>query len=270
MYKLISLDMDNTTLNTEHKISKRTKTALCKAHEKGVKIIINTGRTYQEVESYIEQLDFVDYIVTSNGSVLFDKTSNEFHKINELNKKYVDFCHEICSCDKDKLMLLVAGESLCYSDKIYEYSEWKPKFENFVGIKIGMKDNLLENLNDSYIAKAVVIGDRNLLEKVKMEMDIKFKGELELKYSLDCALEILSPEMDKSEGVKWVMNKFGIYQNETIAIGDGENDIGMIRHAELGIAMANACDSLKKVADYITLSNSEDGVAHAVEKFVLA
>lgn len=270
MYKLISLDMDNTTLNKEHKISKRTKSTLHKAHEKGVKIIINTGRTYQEVEAYIDQLDFVDYIVTSNGSVLFDKTLNEFHKINELDKSYVEACHEICSEHKDKLMLLVAGESLCYSDAIYINSESKDMFEGFVGIKINMKDSLLDNLNDSYIAKAVVIGEPSLLELVKREMEFRFKGELELKYSLDCALEVMSPQMDKSEGVKWVMDKFEINQKETIAIGDGENDIGMIRHAALGIAMENACDSLKKAADYITLSNSEDGVAHAVEKFVLA
>lgn len=270
MYKLISLDMDNTTLNAEHKISRRTKTVLHKAHEKGVKIIINTGRTYQEVEAYIDELDFVDYIVTSNGSVLFDKLSNKFHKINELDKKYVDACHQICSKNKDEIMLLVAGESLCYSDAIYRNSESKDMFEGFVGIKINMIENLLENFNSSFIGKAVVIGKREILEDVKREMESRFKGELELKYSLDCALEILSPEMDKSEGVKWVMEKFGIDQKETIAIGDGENDIGMIRHAALGIAMSNACDSLKKAADYITLSNSEDGVAHAVEKFVLA
>lgn len=270
MYKLISLDMDNTTLNPEHKISDRTKKTLQKAHNKGVKIIINTGRTYEEVKSYISELDFADYIVTSNGSVVFDKLNYTFHQVNNLDKIYVDECHKICKKYNDKLMLLVAGERDCYSDLVYKDSEAKPMFEKIVGISINMEENVLEFFENKFIGKAVIIGERKSLENVKYNMENIFKDSVQLKYSLECALEVLSPCMDKSEGVNWVLEKLGISSNEIIAIGDGENDIGMIKQASLGIAMSNACESLKRVADYITLSNSEDGVAHAVEKFVLS
>lgn len=270
MYKLISLDMDNTTLNTEHKISKRTKKVLQEAHNKGIKVIMNTGRTYQEAEAYIDELDFVDYIVTSNGSVVFDKIENEFHQVNSLEKKYVECCHQICKAYSEDILLIVAGETECYSDKIYQKSKAKSMFEGFVGIEINMMDGLLDFFENKFIGKAVIIGDNKLLEKISVEIKTLLKTEIQLKYSLECALEIMSPQMDKTEGVKWVMEKFDIAQSEIIAIGDGENDIGMIKQAALGIAMENACDSLKKVADYITLSNAEDGVAHAIEKFVLA
>lgn len=270
MYKLISLDMDNTTLNTEHKISKRTKKVLQEAHNKGIKVIMNTGRTYQEAEAYIDELDFVDYIVTSNGSVVFDKIENEFYQVNSLEKKYVECCHQICKAYSEDILLIVAGETECYSDKIYQNSKAKSMFEGFVGIEINMMDGLLDFFENKFIGKAVIIGDNKLLEKISVEIKSLLKTEIQLKYSLECALEIMSPQMDKTEGVKWVMEKFDIAQSEIIAIGDGENDIGMIKQAALGIAMENACDSLKKVADYITLSNAEDGVAHAIEKFVLA
>lgn len=269
MYKLISLDMDNTTLNPEHKISKRTKKALQEAHKKGIKVIMNTGRTYQEAEAYIDELDFVDYIVTSNGSVVFDKTENVFHQVNSLERKYVQLCHQVCKAYSDDILLLVAGETECYSDKIYQNSKAKSMFEGFVGIEINMIDELLAFFENKFIGKAVIIGDNSLLEEIRIKMQALLKTEIQLKYSLDCALEVMSPKMDKSEGVKWIMDKFDIAQSEIIAIGDGENDIGMIKQAALGIAMENACDSLKKVADYITLSNAEDGVAYAIEKFVL-
>ena len=79
MYKLVSLDMDNTTLDNNHRISAKTRETLEKAHKKGVRIIMNTGRTHNESEKYLEYLDFVDYSVTSNGSVVYERKSDRFY-----------------------------------------------------------------------------------------------------------------------------------------------------------------------------------------------
>ena len=82
-----------------------------------------------------------------------------------------------------------------------------------------------------------------------------FGEDIQLRYSLESALEILNPEMDKSEGLKLIMELCGIKKEEVIAIGDGENDIGMLKQAALGIAVENACEPLKKIADYISDHN---------------
>ncbi|MGB5822881.1 MAG: HAD family hydrolase [Proteocatella sp.] len=270
MYKLVSLDMDNTTLNNEHKISERNKKTLEKAHKKGVKIIINTGRTYYEAESFITELDFVDYAVVSNGSVVFDKNAGKFYQVNELDNEYVEVAHEICEKFKEDVLLLIAGETQCYCGNEYKDSKAMSIFEELIGIKLPFVENVVEYFENKFVGKAVVMGKYEILEKVKNEIEQVFGDRVQLKYSLECALEILSPQMDKSEGVKLIMDILNIKKEEVIAIGDGENDIGMLKQAALGIAVANACEPLKKVADYITLSNCEDGVAHAIEKFVLA
>lgn len=269
MYRLISLDMDNTTLNNEHKISERTKMTLEKAHNRGVKIIINTGRTYNEAKKFIDELDFVDYAVVSNGSVMFEKNMGKIHQVNGLDHKYIEVSHEICKKFKDDVMLLVGDETSCYCDNEYKASNGGILFHKIIGMELPFVENIVEHFAGEFVGKIVVIGNHEILEKVKQEFEMFFGDQVQLKYSLSSALEILTPQMDKSEGVKLIMEILDIKKEEVMAIGDGENDIGMLKQAALGIAVANACEPLKKIADYITLSNAEDGVAHAVEKFVL-
>ena len=82
-------------------------------------------------------------------------------------------------------------------------------------------------------------------------------------------LEFFNCEVSKATAIEFICNMYGIKREETIAIGDGENDIAMIEYAGLGVAMENACDEIKSKAKYITLSNNNDGIAHVIEKFVL-
>lgn len=269
MYKLVSLDMDNTTLDHNHMISKKTKETLEKAHKKGVKIIMNTGRTHNESEKYLEYLDFIDYSVTSNGSVVYEKSRDRFYRVNELKTEYIKQAQRICRKYKEKIIFLVADETRCYMEKIYTSSKAMDIYNEIIGIELMEVEDLVDFFESRFAGKSVIMGERKILETVKSELEDIFGEDIQLRYSLEYALEILNPEMDKSEGLKLIMKLCGIKKEEVIAIGDGENDIGMLKQAALGIAVANACEPLKKIADYVTLSNIEDGVAHAIEKFVL-
>ncbi len=136
MYKLVSLDMDNTTLDNNHRISAKTRETLEKAHEKGVRIIMNTGRTHNESEKYLEYLDFVDYSVTSNGSVVYERKSDRFYRVNELNMDYVRAAQKICRKYKDSVLFLVADETRCYMEKDYAQSRGLELFNDIIGIEL--------------------------------------------------------------------------------------------------------------------------------------
>lgn len=105
------------------------------------------------------------------------------------------------------------------------------------------------------------------LIRLEKELQTLFHDELSIYRSEPYYLEILPPGIDKKNGIKFIADSLSIQVENIIACGDGYNDISMIGYAGLGIAMANANTEVKAAADYITLSNDEDGVAHAVKKF---
>lgn len=269
MYKLISLDMDKTTLRSDHKLSDRNKKALKKAHDLGIKVIINTGRTYSESVQFLEEMDFVDYAGFGNGTVVFEKATGDLHKLNGIDLELLKITNNISKKYLGDVVVFAADEREVFSDKIYEETPSAKAHFDLVKVKVSYLDNFIEFFEDKFLSKAVVFGKNETLQLIKVELDKALGDRAQVIFSVECALEILAPNSDKSNGMHFIAEECGIDKNKIIAFGDGENDIGMIKAAKLGVAMANACEGLKEVADYITLSNDEDGVAVALEKFVL-
>ena len=97
----------------------------------------------------------------------------------------------------------------------------------------------------------------------------KFEGRISIYRSEPFFIEALPMGIDKAHSIEVLINHLGIPKENTIACGDGFNDLTMIKYAHVGVAMANATDVVKENADYITKSNNEDGIAHVIEKFIL-
>ena len=119
------------------------------------------------------------------------------------------------------------------------------------------------------VPKCLIVGDPELLMTVESDLSIRLQGEISVYRSEPYFLELVPLGIDKAQSLAVLLDKLGMKREEMVAIGDGYNDLSMIQFAGLGIAMANAQEPVKKAADYITLSNDEDGVAAAVEKFFL-
>lgn len=269
MYKLISIDMDATILQSDHTISERTLTTLRQASEKGVEVMINTGRTYTEAMLYFDELDFVHYFALANGSLIYNHRENSFQRVKQIDIRFIRKAHEMTLPYKDKAALVVSGERHTYTDELYRHGEGARQHRAMCGENnLVYVEDLISTMENRFIAKGLLIGEHEVLKEIKRQLEEFFGSGIKAVFSMPRTLEILEPDMDKSNALQHMMKLRNIEREQIIAIGDGENDIGMIRTAGMGVAMGNASEKLKNVANFITNSNNEDGVAHAVEKLV--
>ena len=261
-YKLIAIDMDGTLLTSDKKILRETKEDLQYAHNKGVTVCICTGRGYPAARKYVDELELEMPLILYNGcrirysqnpEVLYNQVI-EFDvakKVYELITKYNGTC---CFWREDKLYFNKNDEYALYYEQI---TSIKPTIIEQIS------DDLLTNIN-----KFIWCGEFDWLEKVRKEILIEIEGINYFK-SQPRFLEIVPPSVDKGQSLNELCKLLGIAQDEVIAIGDEENDLSMIKYAGMGVAMSNAKDIVKENANYITLSNDENGVGEVVRKFIV-
>lgn len=118
------------------------------------------------------------------------------------------------------------------------------------------------------VAKCLIVGDADKLISLEAELCLRLQGRINVFRSEPYFLELVPQGIDKALSLGVLLKKTEIGREEIIAMGDGYNDLSMIKFAGLGIAMGNAQEPVKKAADYITSSNEEDGVAEAIHKFL--
>ena len=261
-YKFIAIDIDGTLLNDEKVLLDKTKKDLHLAHEKGTIVCICTGRGYPAARPYIEQIGLNIPLILYNGSrvrMSYDDTilynqiieQNVATDVFNLINKYNGTC---CFWKEDTLYFNKNDEYAVYYERL---TKVKPNFVTEIN------DELFTNIN-----KFIWFGDSEWLEHVQNVILKGFSGVDYFK-SQPKLLEIVPPNVNKGETLKKVCETYNIAQDEVIAIGDEENDISMILYAGLGVAMGNAKKSVKDSANYITLSNNENGVGEVIKKFIL-
>lgn len=268
MYKLIALDMDGTLLRKDKTISQRTFAALQAARQRGVKVVLSTGRPVMGIRNYLEYLGLNDddeYAITFNGSavqtgksghMLFQKfmTGEDLHKIYKLSQEHSLNIHAF---DKDGR--LITPKANQYTNIEAEINNIPVHIEDFNNIKYTDK-----------IIKVMIVDDPAKLDEFTKKIPKEYLSNYSIMRSASIFLEFLKPGINKSTGLSVLSENLNIPKEEIIAVGDADNDIAMIKFAGLGVAMGNAFPQVKEVADYITATNDEDGVAKVIEKFVLA
>lgn len=274
-YKMVVMDMDGTLLNGEKKITSKTIEVLNKAEEQGIKTVIATGRPYNFAASYCEFMQKDHPLISDNGAyirtihsskVLLNNSIklDELLKVLEILKKH----HLTCACYSDNIVYCDKGS---YAGNMYEkISESLPdKYK----IRV-IEHNSIEEWKESYLKdpqgfhKCIVI-DQNSEYLNQLRKELSTISNLEVTRSLPTNIEITNKNVTKAQAVKIAADYYNISMDEVICIGDGENDLDMIEVAGLGVAMGNAVDKVKDIADYITDTNEEDGVAKVIEKFCL-
>ena len=266
MYKLIAIDLDGTLLNEKKDISNRCKEDIRKLRDKGIRVVLATGRPFDGILPYINELDLLDendFVVTYNGALVQNTNADKVLIKRPLS---LDSYKELYNLSKE---LGVNIHALTESSVLTPRNNPYTRIESTIN-KIPIIEGRIEDIDSSTnIIKVMFIDDPKKLDDIIPLIPQWAKEKYSILRSASIFLEFLDKGVDKGVGVSLIARQLGIEAEEVICIGDADNDIAMIEYAGLGVAMDNAIDDAKSVADYITLSNEEDGVAHVIEKFLL-
>lgn len=276
-YKMVCIDMDGTLLGPRKRISKKNKSAIKMAHDKGIEIVVTTGRIYNNAAYFSNLLGVKSPVIAANGAIVLDEKNNE-----------VIYQSHILTEDCIKLLDILDTHRTFYQfytdDTIY-CNNWVTKISTRVFMT---KQTSFEHLKVNYIniqgkkawvdlfkskrkeiVKCVIVSpNKRKINEIRSE--ISKLSNIIVFGAGEHSLEVNYKTVSKGNAVRILGEKYNIKKEEIICIGDNENDISMIEYAGVGIAMGNAIQEVKEKADYITDSNGRDGVAKAINKFVLS
>jgi len=266
MYKLIAVDMDGTLLKEDRSISKETYKAIQKAKSKGVKVVLTTGRPMDGITSYLNKLNLIsenDYAIAYNGALIQNTKTKEVIAKTVMSIEDINYLYKLSQDLQVNIHALT--DKICITPKWNKYSQLESDM-NDIPLNIVDFNNIDK---DTTIVKIMFIDEPEILEKAINNLPKEIYDKYTVLRSAPYFLEFLDKNVNKGQGVKTLSEILGIKQEEVICIGDAGNDLHMIQFAGLGVAMANAFPEVKEIADYITLSNEDDGVAHVINKFIL-
>lgn len=263
--RLVATDLDDTLLRDDWTLSERVIQAIRKAREQGVHVTFATGRMPASTRPYVEQLGLDVPIITYNGAMIQEAMSGEV-----LYRKVipVETAREVVSWLLNQEVHL----HLYQKDQVFVHkmNDWSRGYARATRVPVGETDliKLLEQ-EDEGIEKIILFGENKELEAWGKKIHERFTGKVHITSSKPHFLELIHPEVNKGVALMALAKRLGINQEDVMAIGDGLNDIEMIRYAGLGVAIGNARQEVKEAADVVTTSNQEDGVAQAIAKYVL-
>lgn len=263
--QLIALDLDGTLLNSDKKISPRNKEALKRAADKGVKLILCTGRASSAVKDYVEELGIREPVITFQGSKIIDTVTGEM--IYEKGLGPEEILPMLTLCEEEGIHCNLYMDDAIYIEKEDEEIAYYKRFAPNTEVRAVGK---LSEFIKKPTTKLLMMASHERLEEIRPRVAELLSPGMDLFYSSEVFLEVVNKAGNKGNGVKFIAEEYyGLSQNEVMTFGDHLNDLSMIQYAGLGVAMANGEERLKQEADYVTLSNDDDGVAFAIEKFVL-
>jgi Cof subfamily protein (haloacid dehalogenase superfamily) len=261
-YKLIAADLDGTLRTEQHPFTPRLRDAVRRAQARGVRGVIATGRIYRTAVPYARDLGLHDAIICNHGATIRDVESGEI-----LSEKTVplDLARELIERASDDLIVLVCVEEEFYTPRL---SNDATKFVGNYRDHLHVVPDLAQSLRGEP-QKVLFISEESVTASLLIELKIRFGGALQVVQSFPLYVELTHREASKGNAVAWLAKRWGIAREQVIALGDQGNDCSMIEWAGLGVAMGNAIDSVKALADFVAPRVDEDGAAVVIEKFVL-
>ncbi len=264
-FRAIALDLDGTLTNHDKVVTPRTRQALLLAESKGAIIILASGRPTYGIVPVAECLDLEKrggYILSYNGGNIVNAKTGEKLFSQFLPDAVIPILYKYAK-EKNHALLGYAGNEIITEMPDDQYVKEESRINK---MNIRKVDNLLDAL-EPHPTKLLMTGDPTDMIKAEKEL-VEILGEkMDIFRSAPFFLELVPKGIDKAQSLLRLLSKINLTPADLMAFGDGYNDLSMLKLAGVGVAMANAAPEVRADADYVTLSNEEDGVAEALLHF---
>ncbi|QSX09234.1 HAD family phosphatase [Alkalibacter rhizosphaerae] len=267
MIKLIAIDIDGTLVDyNQSEISRPVKFAIRKARDLGIEIVLISGRNYYSMKKFVSELNLHGAALTINGGVVVNTDQEKIMRESIIPSDVVEKMLKIL--DQDQTPRIVFSGLALYVE---------PKYAQHETVRYLMKEKdnvlLVEDMfihaKNNNVNKIMAMTQNEKIAEIIDKIKPISKGILNMERGLDNHVDIYPSSTSKGASLAYVAKQKGIDKHEVMAIGDAETDISMLLEAGVGVAMGNSLSSVCKHADFITKPVWEDGVAHAIETFIL-
>ncbi|WP_281518363.1 Cof-type HAD-IIB family hydrolase [Thomasclavelia cocleata] len=267
-YKLIAFDMDGTLLNTQKKISKHTVTALNKAIDNNKHVVLSTGRAIVELSDYKKELSNLQYGICESGALIYDFKNKKIIHQDTIPLSIINEILDIAYHQDIMIHLLTNGNSVICKDDLEKMDKYNMEIYKSMFTQVA---TIVEDIYD--------YAKKNKIEKINLyhttadarKNTYEILKNLPLSFALaeTTSLEITSLNVTKAKGLKILCNYLNTNIANTIAVGDANNDLDILKTAGLAVAMGNANDNIKLICDVIVSDNDHDGCKEAIENYLL-
>ncbi len=264
-YKMIVLDIDDTLLNSKCFILPSTKKALEDAQKNGVIVTLCSGRPgigMKKIADELELKKYGGYIVSYNGANIIELQDDTIIYENNLNVEQIHRLYDISK--KYGLGIHTYSKTNILAEQEYKFTKYE---SDLVDMKIQVIDDFKETVKTP-VVKAIMVEEPSKLREVEESIKKETK-DMTSTFSKPFFFEFTNNAVDKGKAIKYLCEKIDIKQSEVIAFGDSHNDLPMLKYAGKGVAMGNAVNEVKEMADFVTKTNDDDGISFALEKFLI-
>ena len=290
MYKLVAIDLDGTLLNSYGEVSNKNKEIIQKAMQKGVEVVLSSGRPIMSVKNLANEIGCNNYIICGNGAITYDIQSEEiiYDKFLEKSKvlQIIKICEENSIFFNVYTKDTILTKNLNYNILFYnQENATKPEDKKTrITIMQNIEEYIQNRNEEDYLKITVCDNDKvvfgSIIRKLRTikdidVLDVAHMSRKLIKDGTENVLmqyyytEISNTNVDKWQAIFDLTERLNIKRDEVIAIGDNVNDAEMIKEAGLGVMMGNAAPYIKEMADVVVSDNDNDGVAEAIEKYIL-
>jgi Cof subfamily protein (haloacid dehalogenase superfamily) len=264
-YKMLVVDMDDTLLTDDHKISIENREMLLKAQELGVYVVLASGRPTSAMLSYAKELQCDvnnSYMISFNGSTITDLKEDKVLFEHALTKEQIHSLYDFSQQNKTHIITYLDGKIISETN-----SEYIDVEKNITGLELDIVPSFKDTVISSAV-KCILLEEPSYLKRVEIVLK-ETMPELSICMSKPFFLEAAPNGVDKGASVQILAERLNIHQSEIIAVGNAGNDLTMVKYAGLGVWVENVDPELREFGDVIVASNNNHGVAEVVRRFIL-
>lgn len=275
--KLVALDLDGTLFDNNSRISERNLTAIRSITDKGIHVVISTGRPFEGIPFDQIKGTGINYAITANGSGIYEISTGKCLYENAMDEELVTPILNFLLTRDIHMDAFIGGKGYTPIQCVETAQKLTvpSSIKNYIITTRTRLDNILQFIHENQLKVQKMTlnfypaADGTLIDRETVRKFLVSNPSITTVCGGYNNLEFTRADANKGVGLRKLAEILGVNPDATMAIGDTENDLAIIEAAGIGVAMGNATDAVKARADYVTTTNTKDGVAAAIEHFIL-